>query len=140
MVKAAFGEREAIQSRLQQIDQTEREIKRHFDQERKQLELRLAMIGLPNAKKRAGSVKERRRSAYVDYLQEVIVAYLKEEKRPVRGFAIQQFVEDQTGHHIGNMSAFMNTLMPKHQEVRKLGRGMYVYEETVLSRVQGQVK
>ncbi|MCM3791213.1 hypothetical protein M3221_23040 [Domibacillus indicus] len=134
-MKAVFGEREAIQNRLHQIDQTEREIRRHFDQERKQLELRLAMMELPNARKRAGSVKERRRSAYVEYLQEVIVAYLKEEKRPVRGFAVQQFVKDQTGHHIGNMSAFMNALMPKHEEVRKLGRGMYVYEKKVLSHV-----
>ncbi|WP_242231994.1 hypothetical protein [Domibacillus sp. PGB-M46] len=134
-MKAAFGEREAIQSRLQQIDQTEREIKRHFDQERKQLEFRLEMIELPNARKRAGSIKKRQRSAYVGYLQELIVAYLKQEKRPVRGFAVQQFVKDQTGHHIDNMSAFMNALMPKHEEVRKLGRGLYVYEEKALLHV-----
>ncbi|WP_309089125.1 hypothetical protein [Domibacillus sp.] len=132
-MKAAFGEREAIQNRLYQIDQTEREIRRHFDLERKQLEFRLAMMKLPNAKKRAGSVKERRRSAYVEYLQEVIVAYLKQEKRPVRGFTVQQYVEEQTGHHIGNMSAFMNALMPKYPEVRKLGRGLYVCEKKILS-------
>lgn len=132
MMKAAFGEWEAIHDRIHQIDQAEREVKQHFDLERKQLELRLAMIELPNAKKRGGSIKERQQSARVEYLQEVIVAYLKQEKRPVRGFAIQQFVEDHTGRHIGNVSAFMNKLMPKYKEVRKLGRGIYVYEEKAL--------
>ena len=128
-----FGEREAIKKRLNQLEQLERDIKRHFQLERNQLVLRLNIIEAIDTEYRASSVTLQRRKARVTFLQETIVGYLKQENRPVRGLAVRQYVEDRTGHRIGNVSAFMNALMPKYKEVRKIGRGMYVYENKVLS-------
>lgn len=137
-MSTTFGEREAIKKRLNQVEQLEREIKRHFRLERNQLVLRLNIIEALDTEYRASSLKLQRRKARVTLLQETIVRYLKQENRPVRGFAVQRYVEDRTGHRIGNVSAFMNALMPKYKEVRKIGRGMYVYENKVLVHEKSQ--
>ena len=130
-----FGEKEAIKRRLSQIDQLEQDIRYHFQLERKQLIISLNRLEAPGNEWRSGAPKVRRRTAHVEFLQQMILTYLKQEKRPVRGFAVQQYVEDQTGYHISNMSAFMSALMPKHKEIRKLGRGLYVYQQDVFLTV-----
>ena len=130
-----FGEKEAIKRRLSQIDQLEQDIRYHFQLERKQLIFRLNSLEAPENEWHSKTLKVRRRTAHVKFLQQTILTYLKQEKRPVRAFAVQQYVEDQTGYHISNMSAFMSALMPRHKEVRKLGRGLYVYQQDVFLTV-----
>ncbi|WP_050179733.1 hypothetical protein [Domibacillus robiginosus] len=92
-MNSTFGEREAIKKRLNQIEQLEKDIKRHFQLERKQLFLRLNIIETLDTESRASSVTFQRRKARVTFLQETIVGYLKQENRPVRGLAVQRYVD-----------------------------------------------
>lgn len=122
-----FDERKAMKTRLSQIDSIESRIIKELQSEREELMSRLQDLENGVRQKREG-VRSRRPSKNVHGLREIAVAYLKEQKTPIRAVEIQRFIEQETGKKITNMSVFMKVLEPEYERVRKLGRGLYVYE------------
>ena len=127
IVNAIFDERKAIKQRLSQIDVMQSRIIKEMQAEREELLSRLQNVenGINRNPERT---KNRRPKRSVHDLRETAVAYLKEQKKPVRAVEIQQFIEQETGRKITNMSSFMSALEPEYKRIRKLGRGLYIYE------------
>lgn len=107
-------EREVIFSRLQELDNVEKSDNRSVAS--------ITTIGLPPR------VRRGRRSESLTELRETAVVVLKEQNTPIRGIELQRFVEERTGKKIANMTTFMNSLERENERVRKLGRGLYMYE------------
>ncbi|MCP3761363.1 hypothetical protein NLX67_03020 [Domibacillus sp. A3M-37] len=123
-----FDERQAIKMRLRQLRETEKRVIDELNAEREILLSRLHDLENGVSPKKEGRVQTRRSLGRVSAIRELIVAYLKERKVPVRAVEIQRFVEQETGKKISNMSAFMNALEPEFDRIQKLGRGLYIYE------------
>ncbi len=102
MLEVLQKERDALLTRLQELETSEGREKEH--------------------------AVSRRPRENVHELREVAVAYLRERKEPVRAVEIQEFVERATGKRISNMSSFMKALEPEYDRVVRLGRGLYIYE------------
>ncbi|OAH52868.1 MULTISPECIES: hypothetical protein [Bacillaceae] len=107
-------EREVIFSRLQELDSVDESDARSV--------AAITTIGLPPRARRG------RRSESLTELRKTAVVVLKEQNTPIRGIELQRFVEERTGKKIANMTTFMNGLERENERVRKLGRGLYMYE------------
>ncbi|MDQ0214335.1 hypothetical protein J2S13_000731 [Oikeobacillus pervagus] len=139
-----FNERIALKIRLEQLDDSESRILREFRQERDAIFRRLRELdslerigiqteqsdlqqldkGEPTVtKKRRG-----RRSAALNELRSTTVEILRQQNEPIRGVDLQKKIEETTGRKIANMTTFMVALERENNHVRKLGRGLYIYE------------
>lgn len=134
-----FDERIALKIRLDQLADAEVQVMQEFKKERAVIFSRLqeldsmsesndrsvtamTTLGLPPRARRG------RRSESLSKLRETAVVVLKEQNTPIRGIELQRFVEERTGKKIANMTTFMNGLERENERVRKLGRGLYMYE------------
>ncbi len=110
-------EREAIFTRLQELDEGEED---HIEV------AAITTVGAAPPKARRG-----RRSEGLTELRDTTIRILKEQNTPIRGIELQRYVEEQAGRKIANMTTFMNSLERENAHVRKLGRGLYIYEYDV---------
>ncbi|OKL36636.1 hypothetical protein [Domibacillus mangrovi] len=134
-----FDERIALKIRLDQLADAEVRVMQEFKKERAVIFSRLqeldsvdesddrsvtaiTKLGMPPRARRG------RRSESLTKLRETAVVVLKEQNTPIRGIELQRFVEERTGKKIANMTTFMNGLERENERVRKLGRGLYMYE------------
>ncbi len=133
-----FDERIALKIRLEQLADAEVRVMQEFKKERESIFARLkeldgpekqpievasiTTIGAPPKPRRG------RRSESLTELRDTTISILKKQNTPIRGVELQRFVEDQTGKKIANMTTFMNALERENAHVRKLGRGLYMYE------------
>ncbi|OCA81983.1 MULTISPECIES: hypothetical protein [Bacillaceae] len=139
-----FNERVALKIRLEQLANSEVRIIQEFQKEREAIFRRLKELdtieagktesskeivaltkigGLPKERKRRG-----RRSENLEELRELAVTILKKQNTPIRGVELQRQIEGETGKKIANMTTFMVGLERENHRVRKLGRGLYIYE------------
>ncbi|KIL74281.1 hypothetical protein [Bacillus badius] len=116
-------EREAIFRRLKELDRIEAEKAEEKAALSKEIVSLTKIGGLPQERKRRG-----RRSENLEELRELAVAILKEQNTPIRGIELQRQIEGKTGKKIANMTTFMVGLERENHRVRKLGRGLYIYE------------
>jgi hypothetical protein len=134
-----FNEQIALKTRLDQLSDAEIRMLHEFRKERENIIKRLqeldgeidkrkpafptvAAVGLPP------KIPRGRRSESLTVLRDATIIVLKEQNNPIRGVELQRFVEERTGKKIANMTTFMNGLERKNERVRKLGRGLYIYE------------
>ncbi|PAQ13997.1 Rok-like winged helix domain-containing protein [Bacillus sp. FJAT-42315] len=136
-----FDERVALKIRLEQLADSEFKIIREFNREREVIFQRLKELdaagngempkemmavmpitSLPDKKKRG------RRSENLDELRNTAISVLKAQNTPIRGVELQRQIEENTGKKIANMTTFMVALERENQRVRKLGRGLYIYD------------
>ncbi|KAB7706250.1 competence protein ComK [Bacillus aerolatus] len=139
-----FDERIALKVRLEQLANSEFRIIQEFQKEREAIFRRLKELdaidagkaesskeivsmtkigGLPQERKRRG-----RRSENLEELRKMAVSILKVQNTPIRGVELQRQIEGETGKKIANMTTFMVGLERENHRVRKLGRGLYIYE------------
>ncbi|OLN22483.1 hypothetical protein BTO30_09255 [Domibacillus antri] len=132
-----FDERMALKIRLDQLADAEIRVMQEFKKEREGIFARLQELdsdtadpSIPSVTKISLPPKARRgrRSESLMELRETAVVVLKEQNTPIRGIELQRFVEERTGKKIANMTTFMNGLERENERVRKLGRGLYMYE------------
>ncbi|MCM3788099.1 competence protein ComK [Domibacillus sp. 8LH] len=113
-------EREAIFARLQELDETE---ENHTPDITAAADITaVTTVGAPP------KVRRGRRSEGLTELRDTTIRILKKQNTPIRGIELQRYVEEQSGKKIANMTTFMNSLERENAHVRKLGRGLYIYE------------
>ncbi|WP_338754586.1 competence protein ComK [Bacillus sp. FJAT-52991] len=138
-----FDERTALKIRLEQLADSEFKVIREFNREREGIFQRLKELdavasanrempqemmavaqitSLPDKRKRG------RRSENLDELRNTAISILKAQNTPIRGVELQRHIEDNTGKKIANMTTFMMALERENRRVRKLGRGLYIYD------------
>lgn len=136
--KTVFDERMALKIRLDQLADAEIRVMQEFKKERETIFSRLqeldegeaghvevtaiTTVGAPP------KVRRGRRSEGLTVLRDTTIRILKEQNTPIRGVELQRYVEQQSGKKIANMTTFMNSLERENAHVRKLGRGLYIYE------------
>ncbi len=119
LMKEFQKEREAIFQRLKELDESEEN-----EPENAKEIVSLTRIGeLPQQKRKRG-----RYSKSLEELRSTAVSILKEQNTPIRGVELQRQIEEETGKKIANMTTFMVALERENHHVRKLGRGLYIYE------------
>ncbi|WP_203362694.1 competence protein ComK [Bacillus sp. REN10] len=139
-----FDERVALKIRLEQLADSELKIIREFNRERESIFQRLkeldAMAASSNERKPKETMtitqitslphkrKRGRRSENLDELRNAAISILKAQNTPIRGVELQRQIEENTGKKIANMTTFMVALERENQRVRKLGRGLYIYD------------
>ncbi|MFK2825261.1 competence protein ComK [Bacillus sp. B190/17] len=139
-----FDERMALKIRLEQLADSELRIIQEFQKERETIFRRLKELDTIDAEKMesskeivsltkiGGPPQERkrrgRRSESLEELRQTAVTILKEQNTPIRGVELQRQIEGRTGKKIANMTTFMVGLERENYRVRKLGRGLYIYE------------
>ncbi|WP_100331204.1 Rok-like winged helix domain-containing protein [Bacillus xiapuensis] len=139
-----FDERMALKIRLEQLADSELNIIREFNKEREKIFQRLKELDLAESDQKheqkemialttVGShppVKKRRgrRSENLEELRDEAITILKAQNTPIRGVELQRKIEENTGKKIANMTTFMVALEREHPRVRKLGRGLYIYD------------
>jgi len=139
-----FNERVALKVRLEQLADSELKLMKEFQKEREAIFQRLKELDESeenepeNAKEivsltRIGELpqQKRKRGRYSKSLEELrstAVSILKEQNTPIRGVELQRQIEEETGKKIANMTTFMVALERENHHVRKLGRGLYIYE------------
>lgn len=62
-------------------------------------------------------------------MRETVIEILKDIHTPIRGSVLQKQIEDRTGFRIANMTTFMNTIERADENIKKIGRGLYVYKQ-----------
>ncbi|TDL34864.1 competence protein ComK [Jeotgalibacillus sp. S-D1] len=62
-------------------------------------------------------------------MHEAAFKILRERLQPVKGTEIQEFIFNETGFKVANMTTFMKTIQRKEKQVRKLDRGLYIFEK-----------
>lgn len=62
-------------------------------------------------------------------MHEAAFKILRERLQPVKGTEIQEFILNETGYKVANMTTFMKTIQRKEKQVRKLDRGLYIFEK-----------
>ncbi|OMP66075.1 Rok-like winged helix domain-containing protein [Domibacillus epiphyticus] len=132
-----FDERIALKIRLDQLADAEIRVIQEFKKERDKIFARLQELDGASQEISVASIttigpppkaRRGRRSESLVELRETAVGVLKEQNTPIRGVELQRFVEERTGKKIANMTTFMNGLERENERVRKLGRGLYIYE------------
>ncbi|MBM7647733.1 hypothetical protein JOC78_000673 [Bacillus ectoiniformans] len=139
-----FDERAALKVRLEQLADSEMKVMQEFRREREEIFRRikeldekesmkkdtskeivsLTKIGdFPGKRKRRG-----RRSESLNGLRDIAVSILKEQNIPIRGVDLQRQIEEKSEKKIANMTTFMVGLERENHKVRKLGRGLYIYD------------
>jgi len=143
-----FDERVALKVRLEQLADSEEKIIREFRKERESIFKRLremdkeeakeasilpkqemiSFAGMSNTEPVYEKKRRGRRSKSLQELRETAILVLKEQNEPIRGIELQRQIEEKTGRKIANMTTFMVALEKENHHVRKLGRGLYIYE------------
>ena len=143
-----FNERMALKIRLDQLADAEVRVMQEFKKEREAIFARLheldeaeqepaaAAVAVPAAEVAAVTTigaappkaRRGRRSEGLTELRDTTIRILKKQNTPIRGIELQRYVEEQSGKKIANMTTFMNSLERENAHVRKLGRGLYIYE------------
>lgn len=146
-----FNERMALKIRLDQLADAEVRVMQEFKKEREAIFARLQELdeaeqgytgeaavpaAVPTAEVAAVTTigaappkaRRGRRSEGLTELRDTTIRILKKQNTPIRGIELQRYVEEQSGKKIANMTTFMNSLERENAHVRKLGRGLYIYE------------
>lgn len=136
-----FDERIALKVRLDQLADAELRVMQEFRKERESIFARLKELDQAEPKPEVAAfttigapprARRGRRSESLTTLRDTAIRILKEQNTPIRGVELQRFVEEQTGKKIANMTTFMNGLERENAHVRKLGRGLYMYEYEIV--------
>ncbi|WP_227395382.1 Rok-like winged helix domain-containing protein [Jeotgalibacillus aurantiacus] len=138
-----FDERTALKIRLEQMVDSEERILNEFRKEREAILTRLRELDkeeglavssqmateennpLPAATEKPRKVKDIGKSKR---MHEAAFTILKSTLEPIKGTDIQDFIEKETGYKVANITTFMKTIQKKDSNVRKLDRGLYIYE------------
>ncbi|OXS80096.1 hypothetical protein [Domibacillus enclensis] len=134
-----FDERMALKIRLDQLADSEIRVMQEFKKERDAIFERLQQIdneeqnhmevaAITTVGAAPPKVRRGRRSEGLTELRDTTIRILKEQNTPIRGVELKRFIEEQSGKKIANMTTFMNSLERENAHVRKLGRGLYIYE------------
>ncbi|WP_050184279.1 hypothetical protein [Domibacillus robiginosus] len=145
-----FNERMALKIRLDQLADAEVRVMQEFKKEREAIFARLQELDEAEGNHTADitvadiaattditavttvgappKVRRGRRSEGLTELRDTTIQILKKQNTPIRGIELQRYVEEQSGKKIANMTTFMNSLERENAHVRKLGRGLYIYE------------
>ncbi|MFS0616047.1 competence protein ComK [Lederbergia ruris] len=151
-----FDERNALKTRLEQMDNMEKKILEDIHKERSFIFKRLRELdeqditeqidnehheksnpagnqpddvkstSVPIPRKRKGRPSRRSKTTK---LREIAIDILKEADSPVRGKDLKDKIEAAAGSHIANMTTFMNTIRESDYHIIKVGRGLYVYDQ-----------
>ena len=62
-------------------------------------------------------------------MHEAAFKILRDRLKPVKGTEIQEYILNATGFKVANMTTFMKTIQRKDEQVRKLDRGLYIFEK-----------
>ncbi|KIL45452.1 hypothetical protein [Jeotgalibacillus soli] len=130
--EAFHKERESILQRLRELDSTQgyeqseisTDLSPEFVQEQSETQENAA--GDQLAGKRMLKTKKLGKSRQ---MHEAAFTILRDRLEPVKGTEIQEYILDKTGFKVANMTTFMKTIQRKDRHVRKLDRGLYIYEK-----------
>ncbi|TFE03323.1 competence protein ComK [Jeotgalibacillus sp. R-1-5s-1] len=137
-----FDERTALKIRLEQMIDSEERILNEFRKEREAILTRLRELDKEEglavssqmtteenhpmpATEKPRKVKDIGKSKR---MHEAAFTILKSTLEPIKGTDIQDFIEKETGYKVANITTFMKTIQKKDANVRKLDRGLYIYE------------
>jgi len=151
-----FNERTALKIRLEQMIDSEERILQEFRKERESILSRLRELdrndggyseedqspysadivpidqnsesyeSIQPTAKRIPKVKKVGKSRQ---MHEAAFKILRDRLQPVKGTEIQDFILEETGFRVANMTTFMKTIQRKDKQVRKLDRGLYIFEK-----------
>jgi len=151
-----FNERTALKIRLEQMIDSEERILQEFRKEREYILSRLreldgngggqsepnqseysadivpidqnsqAYEGIQPTAKRIPKTKKIGKSRQ---MHEAAFKILRDRLQPVKGTEIQDYILEETGFRVANMTTFMKTIQRKDKQVRKLDRGLYIFEK-----------
>ncbi|TFE02973.1 hypothetical protein [Jeotgalibacillus salarius] len=132
-----FDERAALKIRLEQMADSELRILQEFKNERENILQRLreldqsATVNMTDADQPINQAKIPKpiNVGKSKKMHAAALEILQNQLEPVKGTDIQKFVEDKTGYKVANMTTFMRTIQRKYPDVRKLDRGLYIYEK-----------
>ncbi|PPA71833.1 competence protein ComK [Jeotgalibacillus proteolyticus] len=150
-----FNERTALKIRLEQMADAEERILQEFRRERQTILERLReldasesavgeleyggsadIVPISSALDSAEPVRKSgirmtkpKKIGKSRQMHEAAFRILKERLQPVKGTEIQEFILNETGFKVANMTTFMKTIQRKDKQVRKLDRGLYIFEK-----------
>ncbi|MFB1080933.1 hypothetical protein [Jeotgalibacillus sp. JSM ZJ347] len=128
-----FDERAALKIRLEQLADSEIRIMQEFRIEREKIMQRLRELdqSVSEAPSQNASIKSSKpiNVGKSKKMHTAALKILQKKLEPVKGTDIQAFVEEETGYKVANITTFMNTIQRKFSGVRKLDRGLYIYEK-----------
>ncbi|KIL48815.1 hypothetical protein KP77_20260 [Jeotgalibacillus alimentarius] len=129
-----FNERAALKIRLEQMEDSEIRILQEFRNEREKILQRLRELdqseASENASPETGAQQPKpTNTGKSKKMHAAAIEVLKKKLEPVKGTDIQSYVEEATGFRIANITTFMKTIQRHFPQVRKLDRGLYIYEK-----------
>ncbi|KIL47917.1 Rok-like winged helix domain-containing protein, partial [Jeotgalibacillus campisalis] len=150
-----FNERIALKLRLEQMADSEERILQEFRKERQSIMERLRELDLSQGEYTESNLQEpseiepytsSNESIFLPHpttkripktkkigksrqMHEAAFKILKERLQPVKGTEIQDYILSETGFKVANMTTFMKTIQRKDKQVRKLDRGLYIFEK-----------
>ncbi|MEW9501763.1 Rok-like winged helix domain-containing protein [Jeotgalibacillus marinus] len=153
-----FTERVALKIRLEQLQDSEERIFQEFRRERQFILKRLSELdanGLENPQHQslytpemveivsspftnesiqtpqpaAKRILKTKKVGKSRQMHEAAFKILRDRLKPVKGTEIQEYILNETGFKVANMTTFMKTIQRKDQQVRKLDRGLYIFEK-----------
>ncbi|MBS4176723.1 competence protein ComK [Lederbergia citrea] len=131
LLKELQKERGYIFNRLRELD--EREKATDTSEQVHYLESTNSFIEGPTEDALADQSKTRKgrpsRRSKTTKMRESAIAIMKEHNSPIRGSELQKKIEDRTGFRIANMTTFMKTIEKADENIIKVGRGLYYYQQ-----------
>ena len=149
-----FNERAALKIRLEQMIDSEERILQEFRKEREAILARLRELdsmesgtseqqsyipeivpmsaaGDSSAASQftAKRIPKTKKVGKSKQMHEAAFKILKDRLQPVKGTEIQEYIYNETGYKVANMTTFMKTIQRKDRQVRKLDRGLYIFEK-----------
>lgn len=150
-----FNERAALKIRLEQMIDSEERILQEFRKEREDILARLRELdsmetGTAEQQSQyipeivpmnavndsdaspqftAKRIPKTKKVGKSKQMHEAAFKILKERLQPVKGTEIQEYIYNETGYKVANMTTFMKTIQRKDRQVRKLDRGLYIFEK-----------
>lgn len=124
-----FDERTALKIRLEQLADSEIRILQEFRNERDKIMQRLRELDESSDQEMSKAAPKPVNVGKSKKMHAAALNVLRQKLEPVKGTDIQSFVEKETGFKVANITTFMNTIQRKFPEVRKLDRGLYIYEK-----------
>ncbi|WP_404403312.1 hypothetical protein [Jeotgalibacillus malaysiensis] len=124
-----FDERTALKIRLEQLADSEIRILQEFRHERDKIMQRLRELDESSDQQMSKAAPKTINVGKSKKMHAAALSILQKKLEPVKGTDIQSFVEEETGFKVANITTFMNTIQRRFPEVRKLDRGLYIYEK-----------
>ncbi|MBM7580192.1 Rok-like winged helix domain-containing protein [Jeotgalibacillus terrae] len=129
-----FNERAALKIRLEQMEDSEIRILQEFRDEREKILQRLRELDQSEAAEKGSASSASQQTKPVNTgkskkMHAAAIEVLKKKLEPVKGTDIQFYVEETTGFRVANITTFMKTIQRHFPQVRKLDRGLYIYEK-----------